>query len=349
LATITFQWQNDGNFESKSVLKLAGQTVNQSLKITTDKEGHWEKIVVESPRAAATVVREGETARITRKDKVETLKLKPGTVFFDSFGIAVLRQAFEQYDQAKGGKQTLDAFIIPGVIKELSLEKGETVERSLGGKDVRFSSYLCNIAGVDIKVWLDSQGKVVLADVPAQHATFVREGYERLRQVPEADPLLSTPKQEVKIDRKVGVPMRDGIKLSTDIYHPQPDGRYPVILIRTPYKKEMTEPQANYYARRGYTVAVQDCRGRFDSPGEWEAFIHEKQDGHDAVEWLAGRAWSNGKVGMIGGSYVGWVQWWAATQLPPHLVTIIPNVSPPDPFYNLPYEYGVFFMQPAVW
>ena len=52
---------------------------------------------------------------------------------------------------------------------------------------------------------------------------------------------------------------------------------------------------------------------------------------------------------MIGGSYVGWVQWWAAVERPPHLVTIIPNVAPPDPFYNIPYEYGVFFLGGAIW
>ena len=52
---------------------------------------------------------------------------------------------------------------------------------------------------------------------------------------------------------------------------------------------------------------------------------------------------------MIGGSYVGWVQWWAASQRPPHLTTIIPNVSPPEPFYNIPYEHGVFFLTGAIW
>ena len=104
-----------------------------------------------------------------------------------------------------------------------------------------------------------------------------------------------------------------------------------------------------YYARRGYAVAVQDVRGRFGSPGEWEPFVHEPDDGYDAVEWLAARPWSTGKVGMIGGSYVGWVQWWAASRKPPHLATIIPNVSPPDPFYNFPYDHGVFFLWGAIW
>ena len=52
---------------------------------------------------------------------------------------------------------------------------------------------------------------------------------------------------------------------------------------------------------------------------------------------------------MIGGSYVGWVQWWAAAAKPPHLTTIIPNVAPPDPHYNIPYEYGAFFLLGSIW
>src|SRR5262249_21751865 len=138
--------------------------------------------------------------------------------------------------------------------------------------------------------------------------------------------------------------MRDGVQLGTDIYRPDRPGKCPGILVRTPYKKEMQELTGRYYARRGYVVAIQDCRGRFSSEGAWEPFINEATDGHDSVEWLAEQPWCSGKVGMIGASYSGWVQWWAASQRPPHLVTIIPNVSPPDPFYNFPYDYGVFFL-----
>ncbi|MFQ5600093.1 MAG: CocE/NonD family hydrolase, partial [Candidatus Krumholzibacteriia bacterium] len=78
-------------------------------------------------------------------------------------------------------------------------------------------------------------------------------------------------------------------------------------------------------------------------------FFDEAQDGYDTVEWLAVQPWSSGRVGMIGASYLGWVQWWAARDHPPHLVTIIPSVSPPDPYFNIPYEYGVFFLLGAIW
>jgi putative CocE/NonD family hydrolase len=349
LVSMTFKWQADGSFEGKSTLALAGQTVNQSIKIAPDKDGRWVKIALESRRGPMTVERTGGQAKRTFKDKVETVDLKPGAGLFENFSPALMTQQVRLYDQAKGGKQTFPVLLLPGPQIDATVERKDPAERSIGGKDVKFSRYVYSLAGIDITLWIDPAGKLVLADVPAQHATYVREGYELLARAPETDPLLSAPKHEVAIDRNVGVPMRDGVALLTDLYRPKADGKFPVVLIRTPYKKDMMEPQASYYARRGYVVAVQNCRGRFGSPGTWEPFIHEPRDGADAVEWLAKQPWSTGKVGMIGGSYVGWVQWWAASQRPPHLVTIIPNVSPPDPFYNIPYDYGVFFLKAAVW
>jgi len=294
-------------------------------------------------------IREGSIVTRTFKEKTVTIELKDGTVLFENFSPALMSQSIIAYDKSKGGKQTLPLFIIPGVMMEASLEKKEDVERSIAGKDMQFKKFLYGIPGVDITLWVDDEDKLYLADVPAQNAAYVREGFEILLQKPETDPLLSTPKYEIIEKHNVEIPMRDGIKLTTNIYRPDAEGKFPVILTRTPYKKEMVELQAKYYSRRGYVFAVQDCRGRFSSPGIWEPFVNEPQDGYDTIEWLASQPWSSGKVGMIGGSYVGWVQWWAARERPPHLVTIIPNVSPPDPFYNIPYEYGVFFILGAIW
>ena len=111
------------------------------------------------------------------------------------------------------------------------------------------------------------------------------------------------------MNRNVEVPMQDGVNLSTDIYRPDKEGSFPVILVRTPYKKEGLEPIARSYAQRGYVTAIQDCRGRFASGGTWEPWINEPKDGYDTIEWLARQQWSNGKVGMIGHSYDGSVQW----------------------------------------
>ena len=89
---------------------------------------------------------------------------------------------------------------------------------------------------------------------------------------------------------------------------------------------------------------VQDVRGRFASEGQWEPFVNEAKDGYDTIEWIARQPWSTGKVGMIGGSYLAWVQWFAASLRPPHLTTIIPNASPSDPFHNMPYDNGMLFL-----
>jgi putative CocE/NonD family hydrolase len=285
----------------------------------------------------------------TGKETKETIELKPGAVLFDNYGPALMSQMLRLYDGGRGGKQKFQVFILPGAQAEASLEKRQREDRTVGGRDTGFRTYLLEFAGIDLTLWADEAGKVFLASVPSQGAHFVREGYEELMKSPVTDPFLSTAKYEVVEERNAMIPMRDKVRLATDIFRPKEESKAPVIFIRTPYKKEMVELQARYFARRGYACAVQDCRGRFSSEGKWEPFVNEPTDGYDSIEWLAARPWSTGKVGMIGGSYVGWVQWWAAREKPAHLVTLVPNVSPPDPFYNIPYEYGVFFILGGIW
>jgi uncharacterized protein len=349
VATMTISWKADGTYDSHFVLSFAGQSVKGSSKIVPSADGIWKTIQIESPRGNSTITREGNTAHRVSKTRNTTIKLKPNTALFDNYSPLLICQAIRAYDPAKAGKQTIPVLVLPGALVDATIERLDAVERNVGSRDVKLSRYVYSLGGVEITVWLDPAGKLLLADVPSQRAAYVRDGFEALRKVPETDPLISKPTFRVKTDPNVGVAMRDGTKLSTTIYRPDSPGKFPVILIRTPYKKEMLELQAAFYARRGYAVAVQDCRGRFGSSGEWEPFVNEPRDGYDTVEWLAAEPWSQGKVGMIGGSYVGWVQWWAAVERPPHLVTIIPNVAPPDPFYNIPYEYGVFFLGGAIW
>lgn len=138
-------------------------------------------------------------------------------------------------------------------------------------------------------------------------------------------------------------PMRDGARLRVDVFRPQAAGRYPAILYQTPYDKRGAAPRARAFAARGYVVVTADSRGRFESEGEWDPFspLH-KQDGYDLVEWIAAQPWCSGAVGMFGPSYVGWQQWWTASQSPPSLKAIVPEVAPPDHFYNCPYQNGIF-------
>ncbi|HKB03242.1 MAG TPA: CocE/NonD family hydrolase, partial [Gemmataceae bacterium] len=350
LVTIEFTWKKDGSFDNKSVLSLGGQTVRTSFSVTPDKDGRWEKITGSNAANEVTIVRKGDAAEVTTKEKTETVPLKPDACLWQNFAPALFSESVRAYDRVKGGKQEVPVFVIPGAMVDVTVESVGEEERAVGGRDLKLRKYLHQIGPVEITVYAGAEdGKVYFADVPSQQAAYVRSGFETLRKVEEKDPLISKPTHKVQVERGVAVPMRDGVKLATDVYRPEGDSKYPVILIRTPYKKEVQELDGMYYARRGYAVAVQDVRGRFASPGEWEPFVHEPDDGYDAIEWLANRPWSTGKVGMIGGSYVGWVQWWAASRQPPHLATIIPNVSPPDPFYNMPYDHGVFFQWAAIW
>lgn len=136
--------------------------------------------------------------------------------------------------------------------------------------------------------------------------------------------------------------MRDGVVLRADIYRPKADGRFPVLLQRTPYNKVGGNDFGVQAAQSGYVAIIQDVRGRYTSEGEWYPFQFESQDGYDSVEWAAGLSYSNGKVGMWGGSYVGATQMLAAIAHPPHLAGICPVVTASNYHSNWTYQGGAF-------
>ncbi|HZM70677.1 MAG TPA: CocE/NonD family hydrolase [Candidatus Cryosericum sp.] len=134
------------------------------------------------------------------------------------------------------------------------------------------------------------------------------------------------------VERNVPVRMRDGVLLRADVYRPAGPGRYPVLVMRTPYGKdgaveEGSEPTIVRAPREGYAVVVQDVRGRFNSDGTFRPYHQEGADGHDTVEWAAVQPWSNGRVGTFGLSYPGAAQWLLAMETPPHLVSIFPAMT----------------------
>ena len=151
-----------------------------------------------------------------------------------------------------------------------------------------------------------------------------------------------TRQRELTFERDVPVKMRDGVTLRADICRPVADGKFPVLLTRTPYDKNETLTFCQEAVARGYVVVAQDVRGRFASEGEWYPFKYESQDGYDTVEWAAGLPFSNGKVGMFGGSYVGATQYLAAIAHPPHLVGICPNYTASNYHDGWIYQGGAF-------
>ncbi|HET9478394.1 MAG TPA: CocE/NonD family hydrolase, partial [Pyrinomonadaceae bacterium] len=148
----------------------------------------------------------------------------------------------------------------------------------------------------------------------------------------------SQPAHAVKINFNQRVRMRDGIELSADVYRPDSAGQFPVILSRTPYIKTSagTLAIARYFVPRGYVFVAMDVRGRGDSDGEFVPYRNDGRDGYDAIEWCAKQPWSTGKIGTIGGSYNGRIQWLTALEQPPHLTTMIAMVTPSDPFVEWP-------------
>ncbi len=145
----------------------------------------------------------------------------------------------------------------------------------------------------------------------------------------------------ITYEQDVKVVMRDGVVLRADIYRPQADGKFPVLLQRTPYDKRSFAFGLKA-AMRGYVVIIQDVRGRYASEGEWYTFRNEMNDGYDTIEWAAALPYSNGKVGMFGGSYVGATQMLAAIMHPPHLAGICPVVTASNYHSNWTYQGGAF-------
>ncbi len=150
--------------------------------------------------------------------------------------------------------------------------------------------------------------------------------------------------ETIRIEGHVAVPMRDGVKLYADVYRPRREGRFPTLITRTPYgvQRDGMHEAVIRFAQHGYAVVVQDTRGRYESEGAWDPFRNEANDGFDTVEWAAGQGWSNGKVGMHGGSYLGHVQWQAATMAPPHLTTIFPVLASTSIYHNTFFHGGAF-------
>ena len=150
--------------------------------------------------------------------------------------------------------------------------------------------------------------------------------------------------QQIAVEFDVPAKMRDGVTLRANIYRPQGEGQWPVLLTRLPYGKDLPigasvlEPAQ--VARRGYVVVVQDTRGRAASEGEWDPMRNEALDGVDTIEWVAKLPYSNGNVGMFGASYFGFTQWASAVHQPAALKAMVPFITWNDPLNGVLFRGG---------
>jgi len=139
------------------------------------------------------------------------------------------------------------------------------------------------------------------------------------------------PQYSVSLERDIMIPMSDGINLTADIYRPDAQGLFPVIVTRTPYDKSNPfhkyEFAGRMFASQGFVFVVQDVRGKYKSEGEYYPYIHEASDGFDTIEWAGTRSWSSGKVGTYGFSYYGSTQWLASAAGSKYLKAMVPIVT----------------------
>ena len=125
----------------------------------------------------------------------------------------------------------------------------------------------------------------------------------------------------------------------------------PAIVQATPYDKTgaFMSDDIDLYAANGYALVVVDLRGRGKSEGLWRPIVHDGPDCHDVIEWAAVQNWCTGKVGMTGLSYMGWVQWAAASQHPPHLAAMVSTSAAGRWQQEIPYTNGCFQLYFGWW
>lgn len=151
--------------------------------------------------------------------------------------------------------------------------------------------------------------------------------------------------ESVEIRYRQSVLMRDGVSLSTHTYLPASSGKYPTLLVRDIYgngSQPLRQRYARFATQNGYAFVYQAARGRYDSEGDWYPYFQEIEDGEDTLDWIADQAWSDGKVGMFGTSYLASVQWLAALSRHPALKAIAPAMSPGNYYRDVAYPGGAF-------
>jgi hypothetical protein len=179
----------------------------------------------------------------------------------------------------------------------------------------------------------------------------------------EAMPTPSKPVHSMRVMRDVRVPMRDGVHVAVDVYLPDGDGPFPALYAVSPYQKDTVHLPAipafrfretgriDWWVARGYAYVHADVRGTGSSTeGVWRVFDEvEQRDMYDTIEWIAAQPWCTGKVGMIGESYYGIAQWFAAAQQPPHLACIAPYDAAADLYRDVVYHGGLLSMGFLTW
>ncbi len=229
LGKVTFDWKTNGAFESSTMMIVAGQTASAHLSLVPDKDGRWTKAALSNPGDERVYERNGHDLKITMTDGGGKGTIPDELLVFEDYSPALISQALRAYDQKQAGRQTFPLLDFSDGIKkrrnfELGLERGETIERTVAGRPMRLTRWVYSLIDCDLHVLAGPDFRVYLVSglpwfdlngAPDRDWYFVREGYESLRE-PDDDPGVSQSRYEVRV-QSVMMPMRDGVKLSTDI------------------------------------------------------------------------------------------------------------------------------------
>ena len=154
---------------------------------------------------------------------------------------------------------------------------------------------------------------------------------------------------DVLVERDIQVPMPDGVVLLADHYYPRGSNKLPTVLVRSPYGRGGIYGLlfARVFAERGFQALIQSCRGTFGSGGAFDLFRNERVDGLATIKWLKAQDWFSGAFAMVGGSYLGFVQWAVAADTGPELKAMMPQVTASE-LRNSAYPGGSFWLETSL-
>ena len=354
-----FEQKADKSIDSVSHLKVQGFNIDSHITISFIDDKPVAMTFDESMKQGTKVVKHGT---MTVKDGKAIVVSADGATpvsidvqlampFFASFHPQLVAPLYSNIHWANKTTQDSPIFLVEAA-KSLDVHVTPQDEKAIdvdGVKiQIRFATVV--LGAVTARMVFGEHGQYIGMDVAAQKLRMVRRGYEKafedsLAKFPELSQSTFTAKTS-----QIDIPLRDGIVTKAVISQPTNPGKYPVILARTPYGRMLADSEGEYYAKRGYVYIVQDVRGTGDSKGIFDPFTTESKDGYDTIDWISKQSWCDGGVGMIGGSYGGFVQWAAAVERHPALKCLVPQVSPPSSaMWNLPYENGVLSLFPDLW
>lgn len=352
VGTNTFEIAADGTFKSDSNLAI-GPTKISSILTGVMVKGKVTQFTLEEVAGTANGKIEWKNGKVTiwsgGKVAREPFDFKPKSpALFSNYHPQMFRTLLANYPN--GGKASMtDTNSLTDIQIDLKVEP-MTAELKSGATSLRRLRFTLN--GIElIAAAHATENEIVGMQVPAQAFMAIARGYEGVFVDPLSKyPELSQPTHKTLAEKRVRAPMRDGRNMMMDITRPEGDGKHPVVLVRTPYgRASQITVLGEFYAKRGYVVVVQDVRGTGGSDGQFDPFNTNVADGKDTLDWLVQQPWCDGSVGMIGGSYLGSVQWAAAVNHHPALKAIIPQVSPPEPTRNVPWDHGAFMLAGGVW